>query len=338
MSSQPPLLRIEGLQTHFHTDDGIVRAVDGVSFDVRQGETLAVVGESGSGKSVTALSLLRLIPAPGRIVGGSIQFKGRDLLALSPAEMRSIRGKEISMIFQEPMTSLNPVLTCGEQIMEPLIVHERLTRRAAHTRAIEMLELVGIPAPQQRVDEYPHQMSGGMRQRVMIAMALACRPSILIADEPTTALDVTIQAQILELLNRLQEELGMAVILITHDLGVVAETADWVAVMYAGQVVESCDVRSAFNRPLHPYTAGLQASLPKLGRKQDALRVIPGNVPNPAHFPAGCRFHPRCPVAIPICTTDPALLTIEDRHLSRCFRAEEIARGELNPVPAEPAR
>jgi oligopeptide/dipeptide ABC transporter ATP-binding protein len=336
--SGTPLLRVEGLQTHFFTDDGIVRAVDGVSFEVRAGQTLAVVGESGSGKSVTALSLLRLIPPPGRIVGGSIEFKGRDLLALSPAAMRSIRGKEISMIFQEPMTSLNPVLTCGEQIMEPLIVHEKLSRRAAHARAIEMLELVGIPAARQRVDEYPHQMSGGMRQRAMIAMALACRPSILIADEPTTALDVTIQAQILELLNRLQTELGMAVILITHDLGVVAETADFVAVMYAGQVVESCDVRTAFYRPLHPYTAGLQASLPRLGRKQESLRVIPGNVPNPARFPEGCRFHPRCPVALPICLNDPALLSIEDSHLSRCFRAEEIARGELNPVPAEPAR
>src|SRR5580765_7836103 len=275
-----PLLEVRDLKTHFITDDAVVRAVDGVSYDVRPGETLAVVGESGSGKSVTALSILRLIAQPpGKIVGGSIWFKGRNLLEATPAEMRAIRGKEISMIFQEPMTSLNPVYTCGEQIIETLILHEHLDRKAARARAIEMLKLVGIPAPEQRVDEYPHQMSGGMRQRIMIAMALACRPSILIADEPTTALDVTIQAQILELLKRLQRELGMAVILITHDLGVVAETADRVAVMYAGQVVESCDVRATFYRPLHPYTAGLQASLPRLGSKQKALRVIPGSVP-----------------------------------------------------------
>ena len=336
--SDQAVLRVDGLQTHFFTDDGVVRAVDGVSFEVRPRETLAVVGESGSGKSVTALSILRLIPSPGRIVSGSLIYKGRDLLTLSPAEMRAIRGKEISMIFQEPMTSLNPVLTCGEQIIESIVVHEDVDRRTARKRAIEMLQLVGIPAASQRVDEYPHQMSGGMRQRVMIAMALACRPSILIADEPTTALDVTIQAQILELLKQLQQELGMAVILITHDLGVVAETADWVAVMYAGQVVESCDVRSAFRRPLHPYTAGLQASLPKLGVRQSSLRVIPGTVPNPAYFPQGCRFHPRCPVMIPICKRTPSLETIEGSHSARCFRSEEIARGELNPVPPEAAR
>ena len=331
-----PLLRIENLQTHFRTDDALVRAVDGVSFDVRAGETLAVVGESGSGKSVTALSILRLIPQPpGRIVGGRIVFKGRDLLELDAAEMRRIRGKEISMIFQEPMTSLNPVFTCGEQIIETLVLHERIDRRAARARAIEMLELVGIPAARQRVDEYPHQMSGGMRQRVMIAMALACRPAILIADEPTTALDVTIQAQILELLKRLQRELSMAVILITHDLGVVAETADRVAVMYAGQVVEYCDVRTAFRQPLHPYTAGLQASLPKLGVTQDRLRVIPGNVPNPARFPEGCRFHPRCPVAQERCLGAPELRELAPGHLSRCWRADEIASGTLDPVPAE---
>ena len=237
------------------------------------------------------------------------------------------------MIFQEPMTSLNPVFTCGEQIIETLVLHEHLSRQAARQRAIEMLELVGIPSPAQRVDEYPHQMSGGMRQRVMIAMALACRPAVLIADEPTTALDVTIQAQILELLKRLQQEMGMAVILITHDLGVVAETADHVAVMYAGRVVEYCDVRSAFRRPLHPYTAGLQASLPKLGATQDRLRVIPGTVPNPAKFPIGCRFHPRCPVAQNRCLDDPDLARDRDGHLSRCLRADEIAAGTLNPVP-----
>jgi oligopeptide/dipeptide ABC transporter ATP-binding protein len=333
-----PLLRIVDLQTHFRTDDALVRAVDGVSYDVHAGETLAVVGESGSGKSVTALSVLRLIAEPpGRIAGGRIEFRGRDLLKLDDAAMRQIRGKEISMIFQEPMTSLNPVYTCGEQIIETLMLHERLDRRSARARTIEMLQLVGIPAAEQRVDEYPHQMSGGMRQRVMIAMALACRPAILIADEPTTALDVTIQAQILELLERLQQELGMAVILITHDLGVVAETADRVAVMYAGQVVEYADVRSMFRRPLHPYTAGLQASLPKLGVTRDRLRVIPGNVPNPARFPRGCRFHPRCPVAIPKCLEDPVLRELERGHFSRCWRAEEIAAGRLDPTPAEDA-
>ena len=334
-----PLLRIEDLQTHFRTDDALVRAVDGVSYDVRAGETLAVVGESGSGKSVTALSILRLIPEPpGRIVGGRVVFRGRNLLELGAAEMRKIRGKEISMIFQEPMTSLNPVYTCGEQIMETLVLHERIDRRAARVRAMEMLRLVGIPAAEQRVDEYPHQMSGGMRQRVMIAMALACRPAILIADEPTTALDVTIQAQILELLKRLQRELSMAVILITHDLGVVAETADRVAVMYAGQVVEYCDLRTAFRQPLHPYTAGLQASLPKLGVAQDRLRVIPGNVPNPARFPQGCRFHPRCPVAQERCLRDPVLRELTPGHMTRCWRAEEIAAGTLDPVPAETSR
>jgi oligopeptide/dipeptide ABC transporter ATP-binding protein len=334
--STEPILRVRDLQTHFFSDTGVVRAVDGVSFDVQAGETLAVVGESGSGKSVTALSILRLVQQPpGRIVGGSVQFRGRELVTASPREMRAIRGKEISMIFQEPMTSLNPVYTCGEQIIETVVLHERVSRQAARQRAIEMLELVGIPSPAQRVDEYPHQMSGGMRQRVMIAMALACHPAVLIADEPTTALDVTIQAQILELLRRLQQELGMAVVLITHDLGVVAETADHVAVMYAGRVVEYCDVRAAFRRPLHPYTAGLQASLPRLGTTQDRLRVIPGSVPNPADFPIGCRFHPRCPVAQNRCLTDPTLAEIEPGHLSRCLRAGEIAAGTLVPVPPE---
>jgi peptide/nickel transport system ATP-binding protein/oligopeptide transport system ATP-binding protein len=331
--SADPILRVRDLQTHFFTDTAVIRAVDGVSFDVQAGETLAIVGESGSGKSVTALSILRLVQSPpGRIVSGSVRFQGRELLTASPREMRAIRGKAISMIFQEPMTSLNPVYTCGEQIIETLVVHERVNRQVARRRAVEMLALVGIPSPEQRVDEYPHQMSGGMRQRVMIAMALACHPAVLIADEPTTALDVTIQAQILELLQRLQRELAMAVVLITHDLGVVAETADHVAVMYAGRVVEYCDVRSAFRKPLHPYTAGLQASLPKLGIAQDRLRVIPGSVPNPAHFPVGCRFHPRCPVAQNRCLIDPALVEIEPGHQSRCLRADEIAAGTLDPV------
>jgi peptide/nickel transport system ATP-binding protein len=329
-----PLLVVENLQTHFFTDDGVVRAVDGVSFEIQPRETLAVVGESGSGKSVTSLSILRLVPAPpGRIVGGSIRFKGRELLDLPPAAMRAIRGKEISMIFQEPMTSLNPVFTCGDQIAEALVLHEKLDRRSARARTIEMLQRVGIPSPAQRVDEYPHQMSGGMRQRVMIAMALACKPSLLIADEPTTALDVTIQAQILELLKALQQELGMAVLLITHDLGVVAETADRVAVMYAGQVVEYADVRDAFKRTRHPYTSGLIASLPRLGAREDSLRVIPGNVPNPSRFPQGCRFHPRCPCVEDRCRSqDPPVERVEGRHLSRCWRSEEIGAGTLDPV------
>ena len=331
-----PLLKIEDLRTHFFTDDAVVRAVDGVSLEVQPGETLAVVGESGSGKSVTALSILRLFPQPpGRVVGGRILFQGRDLLSLSDREMRAVRGKAISMIFQEPMTSLNPVFTCGEQVMETIRRHERVGRKDARAVAIEMFERVGIPAASQRVDEYPHQMSGGMRQRVMIAMALACRPSLLIADEPTTALDVTIQAQILELLRALQRELQMSVMLITHDLGVVAETASRVAVMYAGQVVEYCDVRSAFRKPLHPYTAGLQASLPKLGETRTRLRVIKGTVPNPARFPVGCRFHPRCPIAIEKCLTEPPLEEIEPGRWARCWRASEIASHQVSPVPEE---
>jgi peptide/nickel transport system ATP-binding protein len=333
-----PLLRLENLRTYFYTDTSVVRAVDGVSYEVNAGETLAVVGESGSGKSVSALSILKLVPQPpGRIVEGRILFNGRDLVPLTNDEMRAIRGKEISMIFQEPMTALNPVYTCGEQIIEALVLHEKLTRTAARKRAIEMLARVGIPAASQRVDEYPHQLSGGMRQRVMIAMALACRPAVLIADEPTTALDVTIQAQILELLKELQRDMGMAVILITHDLGVVAETAHRVAVMYGGQVAEYADVRPVFRKPLHPYTAGLQASLPELGEVVDRLRVIPGAVPNPARFPVGCRFHPRCPVMIEKCLQDPALEEIDARHLARCWRSHEIAAGTLDPVPpAEP--
>ncbi len=332
-----PLLEVRELQTHFFTDDGVVRAVDGVSYAIGAGETLAVVGESGSGKSVTALSILRLVASPpGRIVGGGIRFRGRDLLSLSEPEMRAIRGKEISMIFQEPMTSLNPVYSCGEQIIEVVMLHDRVDRAAARSRAIDMLGLVGIPSPEQRVDEYPHQMSGGMRQRVMIAMALACRPALLIADEPTTALDVTIQAQILDLLQRLRQELGMAVLLITHDLGVVAETADRVAVMYAGQVVEYCSVRDTFRATRHPYTAGLLASLPKLGADRDRLRVIPGHVPDPTRFPQGCRFHPRCPIAVERCRTEmPTLRDVGGGHLARCFRAEEIASGAVDPVAGE---
>jgi peptide/nickel transport system ATP-binding protein/oligopeptide transport system ATP-binding protein len=329
-----PLLQIEDLRTYFFTDDAVVRAVDGVSLTLAPGETLAVVGESGSGKSVTALSILRLVAQPpGRIISGRVLFKNRDLLTLSERDLRAVRGKEISMIFQEPMTSLNPVFTCGEQIIESVVLHDRLTRRAARVRAIEMLERVGIPAAAQRVDDYPHQMSGGMRQRVMIAMALACRPSILFADEPTTALDVTIQAQILELLDELRRDLQMAIVLITHDLGIVAEAADRVAVMYGGQVVETCDVAAAFAKPLHPYTAGLQASLPRLGVVQDRLRVLAGSVPNPARFPRGCRFHPRCPVMLDVCLTEPPLATVVGERLSRCWRSGDIDAGALEPVP-----
>jgi oligopeptide/dipeptide ABC transporter ATP-binding protein len=326
------VLEIRDLQTHFFTQDGVVRAVDGVSLELDGRETLAVVGESGSGKSVTALSILGLIPSRlGRIVGGSIRYRERELVGMPSAELRKIRGKRIAMIFQEPMTSLNPVYSCGEQIIETVTLHEGLNRRAARERAIEMLRWTGIPSPEQRVDEYPHQMSGGMRQRVMIAMALACRPDLLIADEPTTALDVTIQAQILDLLRRLQSELGMGVLLITHDLGVVAETADRVAVMYAGQVAESCGVRAAFERPLHPYTAGLLASLPRLGSRVERLRVIPGQVPDPAHHPQGCRFHPRCPLAEERCRREiPPLLTFDGDHQTRCWRAEEIAAGHVD--------
>ena len=330
-----PLLEVTDLRTYFYPDQGVARAVDGVSFAVAEGETVALVGESGCGKTVTSLSILGLVPdPPGRILpSSSIKLRGEELVGASAERLRRLRGNEVSMIFQEPMTALNPVYTCGEQIIETLVVHERIDRRSARKRAIEMLERVGIPAAAQRVDEYPHQMSGGMRQRVMIAMALACHPAVLIADEPTTALDVTIQAQILELLKELQREMGMAVILITHDLGVVAETAHRVAVMYGGQVVEYAEVRSAFSTPLHPYTAGLQASLPKLGKVVDRLRVIPGTVPNPARFPQGCRFHPRCSVMIEKCLEHPALEPIVGDHLARCWRSREIAAGTLDPVP-----
>ncbi len=329
-----PLLELRDLHTHFFTDDGVVRAVDGVSYALRAGETLAVVGESGSGKSVTALSILRLVDSPpGRIVSGAVRFRGRDLLALAEPEMRAVRGREIAMIFQEPMTSLNPVHTCGAQVAEVLELHERLPRAGAHARAVELLRIVGIPAPEQRAREYPHQLSGGMRQRVMIAMALACRPAILIADEPTTALDVTVQAQILELIDRLRREFGMAVLLITHDLGVVAGNADRVAVMYAGQVVEQAPVHELFRSPAHPYTAGLLASLPRLGERRERLKMIPGQVPNPARFPAGCRFHPRCPIAQERCrTSEPTAHALSPDREVRCWRAEEVVAGTVSAV------
>jgi oligopeptide/dipeptide ABC transporter ATP-binding protein len=320
------LLSVKDLRTHFFTEAGVVRAVDGVSLHVRPGETLGIVGESGCGKTVTALSILRLIPdPPGRIVGGSIDFEGRDLLGLPEDEMRTIRGQAISMIFQEPMTSLNPVFTVGEQVAEGIRYHQRLSTREAWDRAVEMLQRVKIPDPARRAQEYPHQLSGGMRQRAMIAMALVLGPRLLIADEPTTALDVTIQAQILELLLSLREEMGMAVILITHDLGVIAEAADRVVVMYAGRVVEEGSAKALFDQPLHPYTQGLLASLPRLeaDKKHRRLQAIPGLVPNLLELPAGCKFAPRCPKVIEACwPAEPELREVRAGRRARCILAE----------------
>ena len=338
------LLRVRDLKTYFVTEQGggTARAVDGVSFDLHAGETLGLVGESGCGKTVTSLSLLRLVPEPpGHILPGSfVELEGRNLLVLAPKELRAIRGNEMAMIFQEPMTSLNPVFTVGDQIAEAAIVHQRLGRRAARARAIEMLALVGIPDPETRVDSYPHQLSGGMRQRVMIAMALVCHPKVLIADEPTTALDVTIQAQILELLGRLQTELGMAVILITHDLGIVAGTVDRVLVMYAGEVVETAATPELFARPLHPYTEGLLASVPRLDTPWPRRRLhsIPGQVPAATAWPSGCRFHPRCPYAWDRCVAeDPPLLDAgtgdPGSHGVRCWLLAEPARRTRQRPP-----
>jgi peptide/nickel transport system ATP-binding protein len=325
-----PLLAIEDLQTHFFTRDGVVRAVDGVSYAVEAGETLAVVGESGCGKSVTALSILRLVPSPpGRIVGGAIRFEGVDLLQIGEGEMRRIRGNEISMIFQEPMTSLNPVLTVSRQITETLILHQGLTARAA-ARAIEMLRLVRIPEPERRARQYPHELSGGMRQRVMIAMALACHPKLLIADEPTTALDVTIQAQILDLMRELKSEIGAAIILITHDLGVVAEMAQRVVVMYAGRKVEEAPVGDLFRRPQHPYTLGLLASVPRLGAtlgraEPPRLAEIPGTVPSLRDPIVGCAFASRCAYATERCSREaPPLEAKTAAHLAACFESERL--------------
>ncbi len=319
------LLTVQDLRTHFFTGEGVVRAVDGVTLSVRPGETLGLVGESGCGKTVTALSILRLVPdPPGRIVGGTICFDGRDLLRLPEEEMRSIRGCAISMIFQEPMTSLNPVFTVGEQVAEGIRHHQKVSRREAWDRAVEVLRRVKIPDPARRAYEYPHQLSGGLRQRVMIAMALALGPRLLIADEPTTALDVTIQAQIIELLTGLQEEMQMAVILITHDLGVIAETADRVVVMYAGRVVEEASAEQLFETPLHPYTQGLLESLPKLeaGKRHRRLTAIPGLIPNLLDLPTGCKFAPRCPKVVGDCwPTEPDLREVRPGHWARCILA-----------------
>jgi len=320
-NEQEPLLEVRDLKTYFFTDRGVARAVDGVSFFIPPRATLGLVGESGCGKSVTALSILRLISSPpGRIVSGSISLEGRDLLGLSEEEIRQVRGNQISMVFQEPMTSLNPVFTIGDQIMEALLTHQNISRDDAHNRTVELLRRVKIPSAETLVHQYPHQISGGMRQRVMIAMALACNPKLLIADEPTTSLDVTIQAQILELLRELQEEFGMSILLITHDLGIVAEMADFVAVMYAGQIVEFAAARELFANPLHPYTLGLFQSRPQLGKKKGRLDVIPGVVPNPISFPSGCRFHPRCSYAAEVCRqTEVTLQEVAGEHSSACL-------------------
>jgi len=328
------LLSVDGLTTRFFTDEGISLAVEEVSFDVPRGKTVALVGESGCGKTVTALSILRLVPdPPGRIVAGSVRLGSADILHLAEAQMREIRGNRISMIFQEPMTSLNPVFTIGEQIMEAVVLHQKVGRAEALHRAVAMLRKVGIPDPEMRVREYPHQMSGGMRQRVMIAMALVCGPQLLIADEPTTALDVTIQAQILDLLRGLQADLGMSILLITHDLGVVAETAHHVAVMYAGRIVEKADIGELFDRPLHPYTLGLFRSRPTL-EDRSTLAFIPGVVPSPLAIPPGCAFHPRCPLSDGArCARErPPLEPNAQGHRAACWFTDRVvelrSRGE----------
>jgi peptide/nickel transport system ATP-binding protein len=325
------LVEIENLRTWFYTDEGVVRAVDDVSLTIPRGKTLGLVGESGCGKSVTALSLMRLVASPGRIAGGRIVMhdNGRPtvLSELSEVEMRRIRGKKISMIFQEPMTSLNPVFTIGDQISEAVRLHQNVGKAEARRRAIDMLHKVRIPAPEKRVDEYPHQFSGGMRQRAMIAMALSCNPQLLIADEPTTALDVTIQAQVLDLLRSLKDELGMSMLIITHDLGIVAETADDVAVMYASKVVEQAPVNELFANPLHPYTVGLFQSRPEAGKQRnEKLQTIPGMVPSPLHFPSGCKFHPRCPYndSQKCVSEEPELREITPGHFARCHYAGQL--------------
>jgi oligopeptide/dipeptide ABC transporter ATP-binding protein len=317
------LLEVRGLRTSFYGEQGEVRAVDGVDLRLERGRTLGIVGESGCGKSVTALSIMGLVPQPpGRIAGGEVLFEGEDLLKLPAGRLRDLRGDKLSMIFQEPMTSLNPAFPVGEQIAETLLRHKNLGKKEAANQAIEMLRRVRIPSPERRADDYPHQLSGGMRQRVMIAMALACNPKLLIADEPTTALDVTIQAQILELMRALRAELGTAIILITHDLGVIAELADDVIVMYAGQVIERCAVERLFSEPQHPYTIGLLGSIPRLHLEQERLSAIEGFVPDAAAPPPGCRFHPRCPFAVAKCRQEvPPLMEITPDHYAACWLA-----------------
>lgn len=329
VTEERALLEVENLTTCFDTEDGLVTPVDDVSFSINRGQTLGLVGESGCGKSVTSLSIMRLVPCPpGRIASGRVMLDGEDLFCKTVAEMDEIRGRKVSMIFQEPMTSLNPVFTVGNQIVETIVRHQKVSSAEAKAKAIEMLQLVGIPSAESRLDDYPHQLSGGMRQRVMIAMALSCNPALLIADEPTTALDVTIQAQILDLLENLQNQLGMSVLLITHALGVVAEVAHRVAVMYAGQIVEEADTESLFSRPAHPYTLGLLQSIPKLNEDRNRLQTINGTVPNPIRMPSGCRFHPRCSFADDRCRADtPSLAPIALGHIVRCWKAKQFSAG-----------
>ncbi len=321
MEKKGDMLRVNNLKTHFYTHDGLVPAVDGVSFQIGKGETLCIVGESGCGKSVTAMSILKLVPTPpGRYVSGEIFFKGEDLLKKSYKEMMKIRGNDIAMIFQEPMTSLNPVFTVGNQICETIMLHQGLNKKRATEAAIKILGRVGIPLPEKRVREYPHQLSGGMRQRVMIAMALSCNPMLLIADEPTTALDVTIQAQILDIMKKMKEEMDSSIIFITHDLGVVAEMADRVVVMYAGKIVEEGRVEEIFNNPKHPYTKGLLKSIPRLeGKRKENLHVIEGMVPNIYNLPKGCKFNPRCEYFMDICKLqEPSLRIIDNKGEKKC--------------------
>ena len=332
VENQKPLLEVKNLRTYFYTESGVVRAVDGVDFEVYPGEVLGIVGESGCGKSVTSLSIMRLIGQPGKIVEGEVTFNGTKLLDLPESEMVKVRGNSISMIFQQPQSALNPVFRAGEQIGEVLNIHQDLGKEAGQKRAIELLKMVGIPEPERRADAYPHELSGGQAQRVMIAMALACVPDLLIADEPTTALDVTIQAQILDLMRNLRENIGTSIILITHDLGVIAEMAERVAVMYAGQIVEQTDVRTLFKEPLHPYTQGLIGSIPILGKIKERLDVIPGSVPNLINMPPGCRFAPRCRARVEnnltICTEkEPDLINTKQGHLVRCWLYQDAGHN-----------
>jgi len=342
MSENEKLLTVRDLRTYFHTEDGVVKAVNGVSFDVEKGKTFALVGESGCGKSVTAFSIMQLLMVPpAEIASGTIDLLGQNLLKLSEKEMRDVRGGKVSMVFQEPMTSLNPVFTCGSQIVEAIELHQNLRGRAARDIAIDMLNKVGIPDPAQRFREYPHQLSGGMRQRVMIAMALSCSPRLLIADEPTTALDVTIQAQILDLLAEIQRTDDLGIMLITHDLAVVAEVAHRVAVMYASKIVEHTDKDTLFNTPLHPYTLGLFRSIPRLGELTERLETIPGNVPNPLNFPSGCKFHPRCPIGRDNArcqSEEPELREVAPDHLVACWQCagyEKTATAATAAVAVE---
>jgi len=337
--SQPqkkqPLLEVKGLKTYFYTEDGIVKAINGVDFTIRPGEVMGLVGESGSGKSVTSLSIMRLLSGSGKIVDGSVLFEGSDLVTLPEEEMVKMRGDELSMIFQQPASCLNPVFRIGDQIAETIMIHQDLPRQQAWQQAVEMLRKVGIPDPARRATAFPHEISGGQAQRVMIAMALSCLPKLLIADEPTTALDVTIQAQILDLMRKLRAETGTAILLITHDMGVIAEMCDSVAVMYAGQIVEYTDVLTLFDQPLHPYTEGLLAAIPVLGDVQETLAVIPGSVPNLIDLPAGCKFAARCPYAKELCTAmEPQLVEVEPGHRVRCLMRDPATKEHWTGVKA----